>query len=77
MSRSSTSESAVEECTTTNSSLDNTSRESEIDTYSDKNSRTGSELSGLAYHALRLETRARDLAGKCIKTLIVIPPVTV
>ena len=36
MSRLSTS-AAVEECTTINSSLDNTSRESEIYTYSDKN----------------------------------------
>ena len=34
---------------------------SEIDTYSDRNSSTGSELSDLAIHTFIVETRARDL----------------
>ena len=38
-----------------------TSRKSEIDTYSDRNSSTGSEMSELAIHTLLMETRARDL----------------
>ena len=37
------------------------SRNSGIDTYSDGNSSTGSELSELAIHTLLVETRARDL----------------
>ena len=32
-----------------------------IDTYSDRNSSTGSELSEMAIHTLLVETRARDL----------------
>ena len=43
------------------SSIDNNSRNSGIDTYSDKNSSSGSELSELAIHTLLVETRARDL----------------
>ena len=43
-SRSCTSESAVEICTSTDSSVDNTSRKSEIGTYSNRNSSTESEL---------------------------------
>ena len=37
------------------------SRNSEIDTYSDRFSSTGSELSEIAIHTLLVETRARDL----------------
>ena len=43
------------------SSTDNNSRNSGIDTYSDRNSSSGSELSELAIHTLLVETRARDL----------------
>ena len=43
------------------SSMDGNSRNSEIDTYSDKNSSSGSELSELAIHTLLVETRARNL----------------
>ena len=45
----------------TTSSTDDNSRNSEIDTYSDRSSSSGSELSELAIHTLLLETRARDL----------------
>ena len=45
----------------TDSSVDDNSRNSRIDTYSDRNSRTGSELSELAIHRLLVETRERDL----------------
>ena len=41
--------------------VDDYSRNSGIDTYSDRNSSTGSELSELAIHTLLVETRARDL----------------
>ena len=43
------------------SSLDDNSPNSGIDTYSDRNLSSGSELSELAIHTLVLETRARDL----------------
>ena len=43
------------------SSTEENSRHSGIDTYSDRNSSTGSELSDLAIHTLLVETRARDL----------------
>ena len=43
------------------SSTDDNSRNSGIDTYSDRNSSSGSELSELAIHTLLVETRARDL----------------
>ena len=43
------------------SSTDDNSRNSGIDTYSDMNSSSGSELSELAIHTLLVETRARDL----------------
>ena len=43
------------------SSTDDNSRNSGIDTYSDRNSCSGSELSELAIHTLLVETRARDL----------------
>ena len=45
----------------TTSSTDDNSRNSGIDTYSDRNSSSGSELSKLAIHTLLVETRARDL----------------
>ena len=45
----------------TTSSTDDNSRNSGVDTYSDKNSSSGSELSDLAIHTLLVETRARDL----------------
>ena len=45
----------------TDSSIDDNSRSSGIDTYSDRNSSSGSELSELAIHTLLVETRARDL----------------
>ena len=50
-----------ETCYVANSSVDDNSRISGIDTYSDRNSSTGSELSELAIHTLLVETRARDL----------------
>ena len=43
----------------TDSSTDDNSRNSGIDTYSDRNSSSGSELSELAIHTLLVETRAR------------------
>ena len=45
----------------TTSSTDDNSRNSGTDTYSDKNSSSGSELSELAIHTLLVETRARGL----------------
>ena len=45
----------------TDYSTDDNSRNSGIDTYSDRNSSSGSELSELAIHTLLVETRARDL----------------
>ena len=45
----------------TDSSTDGSSLNSGIDTYSDRNSSSGSELSELAIHTLLVETRARDL----------------
>ena len=45
----------------TTSSTDDKSQNSEMDTYSDRNSSSGSELSELAVHTLLVETRARDL----------------
>ena len=61
MSRLCTSECAVETCSTTDSSVDNTWRKSETDTYSDRNSSTRSTLSELAIYTLVVETRLRDL----------------
>ena len=43
------------------SSTDDNSRNSGMDTYSDRNSSSGSELSELAIHTLLVETRARDM----------------
>ena len=45
----------------TDSSLDEDSRSSSMDTYSDRNSSSGSKLSELAIHTLLVETRARNL----------------
>ena len=45
----------------TNSSTDDDFRNSGMDTYSDRNSSSGSEQSELAIHTLLVETRARDL----------------
>ena len=45
----------------TTSSTDDDSRNSGMDTYSDRTSISGSELSELAIHTLLVETRARDL----------------
>ena len=61
MSRTYKSEPAVEMCSVADSRFNNNSRISETDTYSDRNSSTGSELSELAIHTLLVETRARDL----------------
>ena len=47
-------------CSIADSSMDHNSWNSGIDTYSDKNSSPGSELSELAIHALLVETRARN-----------------
>ena len=49
------------EVSSTTSSTDDDSRNSGVDTYSDRNSNSGSELSELAIHTLLVETRARDL----------------
>ena len=48
-------------CSIADSSMDGKSRNSGIDTYSDRNSSSGSELSELAIHTLLVETRARNL----------------
>ena len=48
-------------CSIADSSMDDNSRISGIDTYSDRNSSSGSELSQLAIHTLLVETRARNL----------------
>ena len=61
MSSSCTSESTTETCSTIDSSVEYTSKRSEVDTNSDRNSSTGSELLELQIHTLVVETRARDL----------------
>ena len=48
-------------CSIADSSIDDIYRNSGIDTYSDRNSSSGSELSELAIHTLLVETRAGDL----------------
>ena len=50
-----------ETCSVIDSSVDDNSRNSRIDTYSDRSSSTASKMSGLAIHSLLVETRARDL----------------
>ena len=61
MSRAHKTDPEEETCSVADSSFDDDSKNSGIDTYSDRNSRTGSELSELAIHTLLVETRARDL----------------
>ena len=61
MSRTYRSEPAVETCSVADSSVEHNSSISEVDTYSDRNSSAGSELSDLAIHSLLVETRSRDL----------------
>ena len=48
-------------CSIADSSIDDISRNSGIDTYSDRNSSSGLELSELAIHTLLVDTQARDL----------------
>ena len=48
-------------CSIADSSMNDNSRKSGIDTYSDRNSSSGSELSEIAIHKLLVETRARYL----------------
>ena len=48
-------------CSVADSSMDDNSRNSGIDTYSDSNLSSGSDMSELAIHTLLVETRARDL----------------
>ena len=48
-------------CSIADSSMNDNSRNSGINTYSDRNSRSGSEMSELAIHTVLVETRARDL----------------
>ena len=48
-------------CAIADFSIDENSRNSGIDTYSDRNSSSGLKLSELAIHTLLVETRARDL----------------
>ena len=67
MSRTYRSEPAVETCSVADSPVDNNSRISEVDSYSDKNSSTGSELSELAIHTLLVETQSRDLDREVYK----------
>ena len=54
------------------SSTDDNYRNSRIDTYSDRNSSSGSELSELAIHTLLVDTRARIWIERCTRILIVI-----
>ena len=61
MSRTHKTDPEEETCSVTDSSVADDSRNSGIDTYSDRNSSTGSELSELAIHTLLMETRARDM----------------
>ena len=61
MSRTHKTDPEEETCLVADSSVDDNSRNSGIDTYSDTNSSTGSELTELAIHTLLVETRARDL----------------
>ena len=48
-------------CSIADSSIDDSSRNSGIDTYSDRNLSSGSDMSDLAIHTLLAETRSRDL----------------
>ena len=59
-------------CSIADSSMDDNSRNSGIDTISDRNSSSGSELSELAIHVLLVETRGRNLDREVYQTLTVI-----
>ena len=59
-------------CSIADSSIDDNSWHSGIDTYSDRNSSSGSKLSELAIHTLLVETRARDLNREVNQDLTVI-----
>ena len=59
-------------CSIADSSIDDNSWHSGIDTYSDRNSSSGSKLSELAIHTLLVETRARDLDREVNQDLTVI-----
>ena len=48
-------------CSIADSSVDYTSRNSGIDTYSDRNSSSGSDMSELAIHTRLVKARAKDL----------------
>ena len=48
-------------CSIADSSMDDNSRNSRLDTYSDRNLSSGSDMSELAIHTLLVETRAREL----------------
>ena len=61
MSRAHKTDPEEDKCSVADFSIDDNSRNSRIDTYSDRNSSTELELSELATHTLRVETRARDL----------------
>ena len=61
MSRAHKTDPEEETCSVADSSNDDNSRNSGIETYSDRNSRTGLEFSELAIHTLLVETRAREL----------------
>ena len=51
----------------TDASMDDSSRNLSMDTYSDRDSSSGSEQSELAIHTLLVETHARDLDGEVYK----------
>ena len=72
MTRSRTSESAVETRSTTDTSVDITSNESDIDIFSDRKSSTGSAESELAIHTLLVQTPTRDLDMEVYQDPIVI-----
>ena len=61
MSRANKTDTEEETSSVTDPSVDDDSRNSGIDTYSARNSSTGSALSELAIHTLLVETRAGDL----------------
>ena len=61
MSRAHKTDPGEETCSVTDSSVDDNSRNSKIDTYSKRHSSTGSKLSVPAIHTLLVKTRERDL----------------
>ena len=56
-------------CSIADSSMNDNSRRLGIDTYSDRNLSSGSEVSELAIHTLLMETRARDLDRETFQEL--------